>query len=225
MKKTIDYLSKLLEHKNISLPQSARNSKEGQQTEGHVRCHALTTCFTQSKAYLIHSGSSNHMVSSKESFTTLDLLGGPNIHMRDDSLIPSIGRGSIKIQHGEFKNVIYVPCLAANMLFAYQMTHTGSPKRVTFDFDSVGVTEKSIGNIIEKEFSNHASKEYDLSHFLPASHPTTLFTHANNTSKLWNEIFGHLNFKYLHQIHNEKMVESLPLIPTSDGVCPGFLVR
>ena len=53
---------------------------------------------------------------------------------------------------------------------------------------------------------------------------------------LWHERFGHLNFKYLEQLHNDKMVEGLPrlhndkmveglpLIQTSNGVCSGCLV-
>ena len=80
------------------------------------------------------------MISSKEYFSTLTLLGGPSIHMGYDCQIPTAGRGSVKIQHGEFKNVLYVPSLAANLLFVYQMTHTSSPKRVTFDSDSVQIT-------------------------------------------------------------------------------------
>ena len=129
MKKTIDHLSTLLEHNNISLPQGAKKSVVGQPIEDHERCYALKAGFTQSKAYLIDSGASNHMVASRESFPTLNLSGGPTIHMGDDSQIPTVGRGSIKIQHGEFKNVsIYVPSLAANLLFVYYMTHRGSPK-------------------------------------------------------------------------------------------------
>ena len=54
--------------------------------------------------------------------------------------ISAEGRGSVKARHGEFKNVLYVPSLAANMLYVYQMTHTGPPKRVTFDSDSVEIT-------------------------------------------------------------------------------------
>ena len=62
------------------------------------------------------------MVASKEFVTTLDLLGGPSIHMWDNSQILAVGRGSIKIQHGEFRNVLYVPSLATNLLSVYQMT-------------------------------------------------------------------------------------------------------
>ena len=118
-------MSKLLEHSNFSLPQGAKKSKAGNQTEEHERCHALKAGFTQLKDYQIDSGASNHMVSSKETFITLDLSGGHTIHMGDNSQIPTIGRGSIKIQHGEFKNVLYVPSLAANFLYVYQKTHTG----------------------------------------------------------------------------------------------------
>ena len=68
------------------------------------------------------------MVASKESFTSLDLSRGPNIHMGDDSQIPTVGRGSIKIKHGEFQNVLYVPSLETNLLSISQMTHIVPPK-------------------------------------------------------------------------------------------------
>ena len=80
------------------------------------------------------------MVSSRESFTTLNLTGGPSIHMVYDSQILVVGRGYVKIQHGEFKNVLYVPSLAANLLSVYQMTHIGLPKKVVFGLNSVEIT-------------------------------------------------------------------------------------
>ena len=92
--------------------------------------------------------------------------------MGGDSQIPAIRRGSVKIHHGEFKNVLYVPSLATNLLYVYQMTHTGSPKRVTFDSDSVEIIKKDTGNLIAKGFANHASKAYGFSHYFSVSHPT-----------------------------------------------------
>ena len=60
---------------------------------------------------------------------------------------------------------------------------------------------KSQKNILEisqrKGNVNHASKEYEFFRFLPISHSTTLLIHSNNTRKLWHDIFGHLNLKYL----------------------------
>ena len=60
--------------------------------------------------------------------------------MGDDSLIPAKGRGSVRGKHGEFKNVLYVPSLAGNLLSIYKMTHIDSPKRVKFDSESIEIT-------------------------------------------------------------------------------------
>ena len=67
--------------------------------------------------------------------------------------------------------MLYVPSLAAKVLSIYQMTHTGSPKQVIFGPDSVEITNISTRNIIEKGVANHASKEYEFSHFMPFSEP------------------------------------------------------
>ena len=51
------------------------------------------------------------------------------------------------------------------------MTHTGSPKRVIFDHDSVEIIDISTRNSIAKGVANHASKAYEFSHFMPPSEP------------------------------------------------------
>ena len=144
--------------------------------------------------------------------------------MGDDSQIPAEGRGSVRVKHGEFKNVLYVPSLAANLLSIYQMTHTCSPNKVTFDSETIEITEKTTRQLIEKGIANHSTKYYEFSHFLPISPPTTLLSHAKNTNKIWHDIFSHLNFKYMKQLHNANMVEGLSSIQTFDGVCTGCLV-
>ena len=60
------------------------------------------------------------MVASMESFTTLTLSGRPNTHMGGDSKIPIDGRGSIKIQHDEFNNLLYVPSPTAKQVVQYE---------------------------------------------------------------------------------------------------------
>ena len=87
--------------------------------------------------------------------------------MGDNSQIPIVGRGSINIQHGEFKIVVYVPSPATNLLYVYQMTHIGLPKQVVFGPDSVEISDISTRKIIVKGVVNHASKAYEFSHFLP----------------------------------------------------------
>ena len=143
MRKEIDEMSALLKHHNIVSPRAKKLYKEPK-TEDTKRCHALKATISPSLAYIIDYGASNHMVSSKESFSTLSLTKGPNIHMGDDSHILVEGRGLVKAKHAEFKNVLYVPSLAANMLSVHYMTHTCSLKRVTFDSDSVEITKNTL---------------------------------------------------------------------------------
>ena len=59
--------------------------------------------------------------------------------MGDGTQIQAKGKGSIKLEYGVFNNVLYVPSLEANLFSIYQMTHTGSPKRVVFDPESVKI--------------------------------------------------------------------------------------
>ena len=72
------------------------------------------------------------MVASRESFSSFWSFDGPSIYMGNNSKFQTKGKGSVKIEHGRFKGVLFVPSLASNILFVYQMTHTGSPKRVIF---------------------------------------------------------------------------------------------
>ena len=80
------------------------------------------------------------------------------------------------------------------------MNHTGSPKKVIFSPDDVEITEISNGKVIAKGVVDHTSKVYMFSHFLPYSNPSALLIHANEASKIWHEIFGHLNYKNLSDL-------------------------
>ena len=115
----------------------------------------------------------------------------------DDSLTDSLGKGRIDLDHGKFSNVLYDPGLASNLLSVYHMTHTGSPNKVIFSPNDVEIMEISSGKFIAKRVVNHTSKVYWFLHFLPYSNPSALLIHANEASKIWHEIFGHLNYKYI----------------------------
>ena len=67
--------------------------------------------------------------------------------------------------------MLYVPSLASNLLLVYQMTHTRSPNKVIFSPDEFEITEISSGKVIAKGVTNHTSKVYMFSHFLPYSNP------------------------------------------------------
>ena len=56
------------------------------------------------------------------------------------------------------------------------------------------------------------------------ANPTALLTHGNEVSRLWNERFGHLNFKYLQQLHKNSMVEGLLVIKETTRICKDCVV-
>ena len=73
-------------------------------------------------------------------------------------------------------------------------------------------------------FADHNARMYKLSHFLPYFQGNALLSHANETRKLWHEIYGHINYRYLQALRKEIMVEGLPTIKFSNGTCKGCVV-
>ena len=117
------------EKHNITVPTGTRKADHREETEEHdEKFHALNASYSKTHAFLIDLGASNHIVASRESFSSLEYTNDPIIHMGNDSQIRAKGKGSINLEHGKFKFVLYVPSLAANLLSVYQMTHTGPPK-------------------------------------------------------------------------------------------------
>ena len=146
---------------------------------------------------LIESRALNHMMESRDYFSSLDTDKRIAIHLGYDSTIISKGQGTVSLEHGTFFNVLYVPSLASNLLSVYQMTHTGVPKRVTFIPNDVEINEIASGKRFVKGLSNHDAKAYEFSHFLVDAKPTALMTNGNEVSRIFHDIFGHLKFNYL----------------------------
>ena len=104
------------------------------------------------------------------------------------------------------------------------MIHTGVPKRVCFSPYDVEITELASGKLVAKGSANHHAKSYEFSHFVEDAKPTALLTHGNEVSRLWNERFGHLNFKYLQQLQKNSMVEGLLVIKATIRICKGCIL-
>ena len=75
MKKQINMLTQLLEKQNISL---LEGTKEGASNfEDKERVHALVASTVRSSSFIIDSGASKHMVSTRETISSLDDSNGP----------------------------------------------------------------------------------------------------------------------------------------------------
>jgi hypothetical protein len=70
---------------------------------------------------------------------------------------------------------------------------------------------------------NHQSRLYTFSEFIELD-SALLLTHADESSRIWNERFGHLNFRYMQQISKQILVDGLPDIHFSKGVCEGCVL-
>ena len=65
---------------------------------------------------------------------------------------------------------------------------------------------------------------YKFSHLLLYSQGNALLSHSNETSKLWHERYGNINYRYLQALIKEIMVEGIPTIKFSNGKCKGCVV-
>ena len=99
------------------------------------------------------------------------------------------------------------------------MTHTRSPKKLVFTPNDVEITKNSNGRVIAEVFVDHSKKVYKFSQFIPFSNPSSLLTHANESSKIWHERFGHINYKYLYDLCDKYMAIGFPKNNFSKGVC------
>ena len=102
---------------------------------------------------------------------------------------------------------MFVPYLVANLMSLYQMTHTKESKRVKFNPYEVEISEISSNKVVALGYANHQARMYKFSKFLPNSSGKALLFRANETSKMWHEIFGHMNYKYLQALNKDNMVE------------------
>ena len=126
-KNKIDDMTSLLERNNINLPENLRRRDNQDWDPQQERGHALMEGTSKPTNLLIDSGALNHMMESRDSFSSLDTNKSIPIHMGDDSTITSKGRGTVNLEHGNFYDVLYVPSLASNLLCVYFYTKISSP--------------------------------------------------------------------------------------------------
>ena len=71
---------------------------------------------------------------------------------------------------------------------------------------------------------NHQSRLYNFNKFIAKSDSSLLLTHDDYTSRLLNERFDHLKFKYMQLLCKREMVTKFPNIRFSKGVFQGCVL-
>ena len=225
MKKQIDQMAEILQKHNLGdhIPQGAKKKTEDPPHGKGNNFHALVAINSSPDAWIIDSGASHHMAAAKEVYSSLDACKGPPILMGDDSPIEVTGKGRVELLHGSFEDVLHVPKLSVNLLSIYQITHFGTKKRVEFTPDAMNIYDLHSSSKIATGEVNNGARLYTFSEFIE-SESSLLLTHADDSSRLWHERFGHLNYRYMQQLSKNEMVEGLPNISFSKGVCEGCVL-
>jgi hypothetical protein len=146
MRKTIDEMAKQLQQHNLTVPENEKK-KDDNRTRGRARDgHALMDVTSTPSSWIIDSGASNHMATSKDEFSSIEEITRSPIYLGDATPTKVCGEGIVDLEGGCFTNVIHVPSLSANILSIYQITHFGSRRKVEFTPDSAVITDISIGS-------------------------------------------------------------------------------
>jgi hypothetical protein len=163
------------------------------------------------------------MATSKAFYSSLDACKGPPILMGDNTFVEVTRKGRIELINGSFKNALYVPNLSVKLLSMYQMTNSGTGKKVVFTPNSMDIYDMQTNSRVATSEVNHHSRLYTFSEFIEPD-PALLLTHADESSRIWHKRFGHLNFRYMQHLSKHKLVDVLPDIHFSKGVCEGCVL-
>jgi hypothetical protein len=186
--------------------------------------HALIAINSSPNAWIVNSRASHHMDESKVLYSSLDVCKGPPILMGENSYVEVIGKGRIELTNGSFENVLRVPKLSVNLIYVYQMKNSGTKNKFIFTPNSMDIYNMQTNSRVDTGEVNHQSRLYTFSEFIEPD-STLLLTHADESSRIWHERFGHLNFRYMKQISKKILVDGLLDIHFSKGVCEGCVLK
>jgi hypothetical protein len=158
------------------------------------------------------------MVASEAVYSSLDACKGPPILMGDKSSVEVTGKGRIELTNGSFENVLHVPKISVNLLSVYQMMNSNTRNKFIFTPNSVDIYDMQTNSRVSTGEVNHQSILYTFSKFIEPD-SALLLTHVDESSRIWHRRFGHLNFIYMRQLSKHKLVDGIPYIHFSKGVC------
>jgi hypothetical protein len=226
MQKQIDMMSQILQQNNLGdriLEGANKKKPEDLNSKKGNSSHALIAINSSPDAWIVDSVESHHIIASKEVYSSLDACKVPPILMGDNSSIKVTGKGRIELTNGSFENVLHVPKLFFNLLSVYHMTNYNTEKKVVFTSNVVDIYDMKTNSRVAIGEVNYQSRLYTFSEFIEPDF-SLLLTHADESSRIWHERFGNLNFKYMQQLIKYILVDGLPNIHFSKGVCEGCVL-
>ena len=159
-------------------------------------------------------------------FSTLNYCNTKNFYVGDDRSLNVIGFGIIHLDNGKFKDVLYVPTLSCNILWVYQITHSGEGKIIKFTPQQIVIRDlKDPRHVLTTKIIDDITKLYKFDKCGSSSLTSNFVAHSDEVRKLWHEWFGNLNYRSLQNLCKEKMVIGLPVVSCKDSVCSGCVLK
>jgi hypothetical protein len=103
------------------------------------------------------------------------------------------------------------------------MTYSGTEKKLIFTPDAMDIYDMQTNSRVATDEVNHQSRLYTFSEFIEPGY-ALLLTHADESNRIWNEMFGHLNFIYMQHLSKQGLVDDLPDIHFSKEICEGCVL-
>jgi hypothetical protein len=143
--------------------------------------------------------------------------------MGDNSPMEVTDKGRIELTNESFENVLHIPKLSVNLLSVYQMTNFDTGKKFIFTPSAVDIYDMQTNSRVATGEVNYQSRLYTFSEFIEPDF-SLLLTHADESSRIWHERFGHLNFRYMQRLSKQGLVDGLPNIHFSKEICEGCVL-
>jgi hypothetical protein len=104
------------------------------------------------------------------------------------------------------------------------MKNFGTEKKFIFTPDAMDIYDMKTNSRVSTGEVNHQSRIYTFSEFIEPDF-VLLLTHADESSRIWHKRFRNLNFKYMQYLSKQGLVDGLPKIHFSKGICEGCVLE
>lgn len=134
-----------------------------------------------------------------------------------------MGFGDVTVPNGTLEYIFHVQGMPINFISIYHSCQKG----YKFEARPYKYVLKDIKNsykVFYFGYVDHASSLYKFTTFHSSKNKPFYYyvSHANEISKLWHEILGHLNCGKMHFL--SKMVHGFPPSSYTKGVCEGCVL-
>lgn len=180
---------------------------------------ALATKECDSNVWYMDSASSKHVTANLGAFVCLDKSFKSNVKMADGTIRQAHGKGIVKLNDCEIKDVLYVPDLDSSLLSVGQFMRKGY-SLLFEDFSCSVFSDATKKNMLFRvPMSDNNMFPLDLD-----DQQKALAVSLEDDDWLWHHRYGHLNFTSLSLMSKTNLVDGLPVIHSVDDVCESCVI-